>query len=328
MAEQLTIFGSWEQVAPRPVEERPPPPTPPPPPPIDPRQVDLLSGPMPLRAKLELACEALDAAALREAHAALVQKFLGQRWTERAPEWAEGIEWLVGTKSAPLTAEGQVERARSLLDDGAARARFPEVTDYLLGRIRSGALHRAAARLTAEHGPGARLDDGRPAGYLLLLANDPALARAYFTAAEEVDTAPDARRLGYLGEAASRVGDETAALRAYATASLIDAAAIDAEALQCAPVLELLGEAEDRELPEAAINYLPALADLLGKLPLDDAALNPPPGAGYARRLAKLLRDYRRKRARRDFGQQARLAAKREMHVDAPEGLKELLRGL
>lgn len=325
MAEQLSIFGLWERVEPAAVEELPPPPPPPPPAPIDPRQVDLLTGAQPLRADLEEACVALDAPAVRAAREALLSRFLGQDWAARALDWADAIEWLVGRPGEALAAQTQVERALVLVGaDGELR--FPAAAKWLVVEIRRAALGRAVERLVAEQGPGARLDDGRPAGVLLLLAGDAERAHPMLAAACAARGEPDARWLGYLGEAAWRCGQSHGALEAYGRACLVDPTAIDEAQLTCTPVLDLVDLGVDLELEPPVLAYVPVLADLQAVLMLDDLALTAPPGATAPRRLAALLRAYRGARAAGTLDEAARIAAKRELLRLAPVGLKELLR--
>jgi len=325
MAEQLSIFGLWERVVAPPEEEPPPPPPPPPPAPVDPRQVDLLTGAQPLRAVLEEACVALDAPAVRLAREALFSRFLGQDWAGRALDWADAIEWLVGRAGETLDAQAQVERALAL--EGAdAELRFPEAAKWLLVEVRRAALGRAVERLVAEQGPGARLDDGRPAGVLLLLAGDAERAHPVLTAACAELREQDARWLGYLGEAAWRSGQHHGALAAYCHACLVDPTAIDEALLTCAPVLDLVDLGVDLELEAPVLAYVPVLADLQAVLMLDDLALATPPGAAAPRRLAALLRAYRSARAAGTLDEAGRLAVKRELLRLAPVGLKELLR--
>ena len=324
MAEQLSIFGLWEVVKPEVIEE-PPPPPPPPPVPVDPRQVDLLNGAQPLRSTLEDACIGLDADAVRRAHEELLRRFLGQRWADRAPGWAESIDWLVGRAGEELTVDEAVARAQAVLGP-EGQARFPEAPGYVLKGVRSSALGRAVERLVAERGAGARLSDGRPAGYLLLLADDAPRARSVLAAACASGGFSDARWLGYLGEAAWRCGEVSAALDAYGVACLEDPTAVDMEMVTCQPVLDLIDLGEDRELEAPVLGYLPVLADLNAVHPLDDRALELPSQPTPARRLAALLRGYRSLRASGALDEPARIGAKREMLRVAPAGLRELLR--
>lgn len=324
MAEQLSIFGLWERVQPEVIKEPPPPPLRAPAP-IDPRQVNLLSGPQPLRASLEDACLALDPSAVRRAHEELFRRFLGQGWAARAPEWAQSIEWLVGKGGEVPSVEEQGARAQALLgEDGAAR--LPEAPGYLLEGLRSAAVRRAVERLVAERGVTARLPDGRPAGYLLLLAGDARGARSSLEQACAAVDLADARWLGYLGEAAWRCGDVHAALEAYALACLVDPLAVDSESITCRPVLDLIDLGDDLELDPPVLGYVPVLADLHGTHPLDDRAIDLRLEPTTARKLAGLLRRYRARRSAGTLDEAARIEAKREMLRLAPAGLRELFR--
>jgi hypothetical protein len=326
MAEQLSIFGHWERVVPAVQEEAPPPP-PPPPVPIDPRQVDLLSGPQPLRAALEEACLALDAAEVRRAHQELFSRFLGQGWAARALEWADTIEWLVGRGAEVPGVDEQVARARALAEAGGA-ARLPEAPGYLLDGVRLAALRRAVGRLVAERGAAASLPDGRPAAYLLLAAGDADGAHSALEAACATVASVDARWLGYFGEAAWRRGQAHQALELYCRACLEDPLAVDQEQLTCQPVLDLVDLGEDLELEVPVLAFVPVLADLRGLLLLDDRALQPWPSPTLAQRLCGLLRRYRIRRAAGSLDEGARIEAKRELMRVAPRGLRELLRAI
>lgn len=327
MAEQLSIFGHWEPVCAEALAPERPPPTPPPPPaPVDPRQVDLLSGAPLFRAALDEALVALDAEGVRRAHQELVRRFLGQSWAERAPRWADDVEWLVGTLNAPLELEAQVARALELSRSDAA-LRLDGAPSYLVRAVRAAALRRASERLLAERGAAAELADGRPAGWLLLLAGEPAAARAALEAGCAALSPPRARWLGYLGEAAWRCGDASAALAALSAACLQDAKAVDLEVVTCTPLLDLVDLGEDLEL-EPALDYLPVLADLRGVCALQ-GHMSSYQARSPAQRLAERLAWYRTERAKGGLADDAaRLAAKRELLALAPGGLKELLRRL
>lgn len=322
MAEQLNILGLWERTTPG---EEPPvlPPAPlPPPPPVDPRQEDLLAGAHTLRSKIEDACVALEAGTVRALHAELIASCGTQRWSDQVPAWADAVAWLV----EPLAGDELATRALSFQGE-----RMPGV---LSGLVRGAALRRAAQRLIEERGAAAALPDGRPAGYLALLAGDFALSRTMLTAALENERdhrSPRAESrglslnpqwLGYLGEASWRLGDRFAALHAYCAASVIDPSRIDAEAITCEPVLELQDVSDDLELSDVPHAWLAVLADLLGWHALED--LPPHETPTTPQRLAAMLREYRRARP----VESARIEAKRAMARLAPPGLRELLRRL
>jgi len=316
VAEQLNILGLWERTAPG---EAPPPPLPPPPlPPVDPRQEDLLGGAQALRAKLEDACIALDSATVRTLHAELLAQFGSQRWAERVPAWADGVSWLLQVEPA--------RRALELGDPEVARVRFPSASGELIRLIRLSALRRAAQQLIARDGAAASLPDGRPAGWLVLAGGDFALARSLLSAACEAVGNSNGLWLGCLGEAAWGMGDRFSALKAYCAASLVDPQRIDVDGVACRPVLELLDTADELELSDPSQSWLAVLADLQTMHALDDGALQLPADPTPARRLAALLRTWRRDRVSLD--ERAKLEAKRAMAKLAPPGLRELLRRL
>ncbi|MDP1829055.1 MAG: hypothetical protein Q8L48_37680 [Archangium sp.] len=316
MAEQLTILGLWERSAPEADQApSPPPPVAPPVPPPDPRQHDLLDGPHLLRFKLEEACVALDAAAVRVAHANLLARSIGQTWGD----WGDGVAWLV----EPASGEESAQRALSL-----TALHFPGAPRFLVEQVRGAALRRAVQQLTAAGGPGAALSDGRPAGLLALIAGDFVLARALLAAACDASGHSNAMWLGYLGEASWRLGEWFAAMQCWCRASLVDPSRIDPAWVTAAPVLELLDLHDELELTGTPFSYLAVLADLRGKHPLDDFALEVPASASVPRRLAALLRAYRRDRASGALDESGRIEAKRVMARLGPPGLRELLRPL
>lgn len=320
MAEQLTILGLWERSVPGEEPSSPAPALPLPLPP-DPRQHDLLAGPHLLRFRIEEACAALDPAAVRVAYANLCTHSIGQKWGD----WADEIAWLV----EPTTGEASAQRALSLSD-----RHFPGAPRFLRERVRAAALRRAVEQLTAVSGAAAALSDGRPAGYLALVAGDLERAQALLTAACEASGNSNALWLGYLGEARWRRGQWFAAMQCWCRASLIDPSRIDHDWVSGEPVVELLDLHDELELSDLPLSYLAVLADLLGKHPLDDFALDAPtppePGlpASTPRRLAALLRAYRRDRASGALDETGRIEAKRAMARLAPPGLRELLRRL
>ncbi len=257
---------------------------------------------------------ALDPGAVRAAHA----KLLGHPREQQSSRWAEGISWLV----EPVTGDASAQRALSLTE-----LQLPGAPRFLREQVRGAALRRAMQQLIAA-GPDAALPDGRPAGYLALVAGDFELARAMLIAACDASGNSNAQWLAYLGEANLRTNHPGAAMQCWCRASLIDPSKIDQDWLTSAPVLELLDVHDELELSEAPLSYLPVLADLLGKHPLDDFALEAPADASTPRRLAALLRAYRRDRATGVLGEGERIEAKRVMARLAPAGLRELLRRL
>ncbi len=318
MPEQLSILGLWERVDPT-ADEAPTAPLPPVPLPVaDPRQEELLSGAHALRSQIEAACIALDAVTMRAAHVQLINQFTRQSWAEHVPAWAEGIIWL----TEPSRADELARRALSISHD----AQLPGSPRFLFESVRATALKRAAQRLIDERGVTAVLGDGRPAGYLALLAGDFALACELLEKACTAVENSNAQWLGYRGEAAWRRGETFAAMQSYGRASLVDPGAIDQEVLTCQPVLELLDLSDELELSDSPLTYLAVLADLAGKHPIEELAV--PPLAPPAVRLAGLLWAFRRSRAAGVLDEAGRIAAKREMLRLAPGGLRELLRRL
>ena len=292
MAEQLNILGLWERSPEGPKEPEKPVELPPPLP-IDPRQEELLSGAHTLRNRIEDACVALDASALRAAHGELISQYGDQSWAAQAPVWAAALEQL---SSSPPEALLSLER-------------FPSMTQFLFERVRTAALVRAALQLGAD----GTLADGRPSGYLALEAGDFALAR------QLLSDRKDARSLGYLGEAAWGQGDAFAAMQAYCRASLVGE--VDQAHLSCQPVMELLDLGDELEL-EAPFVWLAVLADLSGKHSLGEFEAN----TSAPVRAAALLRAYRRDRSSLD--EPGRIVAKRELARASPAGLRELIRRL
>lgn len=313
----MNLLGVWERVIPA-ADPEPTPVVVPPPPLVDARQEELLAGAHTLRVRIEEACTALDASAVREAHAALLSQFGPQAWAAQAGAWADELEWL----SEPLSGNERASRALLL---GATRG-LRDAPRSLVESVRAAALKRAALQLLAAHGPQAATADGRPAGYLVLLSGEVELARELLLAACEADGNLNARWLGYLGEAAWRSGDGFVALQAYCRASLLDPGNIDQECLTCQPVLELMDLSDELELSDVSLSHLAVLAELTGKHPLREVEASA--SSPLAVRLAAQLCGYRKARANGALDEAARIASKRELARLAPVGLRELLRRL
>jgi hypothetical protein len=274
----------------------------------------LLGGSHLLRFKIEEACLALDAAAVRVAHANLLAQSPAQKWGD----WADDVAWL----TEPTTGEASAVRALSL--SAPEDAHLTGAPRFLRGKLRSAALLRALQQLKAEGR--AALADGRPVGFLALVAGDFVLARTLL--AEVCDASENALWLGYLGEANWRVGERFAAMQCWCRASLINPAGMDQQWMTGEPVIELLDLHDELELSDLPLSYLAVLADLLGKHPLDDFALELPAEASVPRKLASLLRAYRRARASGSLDEAGRIEAKRALARLAPAGLRELIRPL
>jgi hypothetical protein len=318
VAEQLNILGLWERTDPEVAKTLPPEPVVPLPERfVDPRQEELLVGAHTLRATLEDACVALDAAAVHAAHTELISAFTGQPWAESVPRWVETLSWLVG---AP-TADEQAQRALAL----AKEEHLPGMSATLFELVRGSALKKSASRLLEEGGVTATFGEARPAGFLLLVGGELATAKTQLSAASEAVGDSNAAWLGYLGEASWRLGDSFGALQSYCRASLLDSSRIDQEHLTCQPVLDLLDLGDELEV-ESPLSHLAVLADLAGRHPVDEVQASSASSAPV--RLAAQLRAYRRDRASGVLDEAGRLAAKRELARLAPAGLRELIRRL
>lgn len=68
---------------------------------------------------------------------------------------------------------------------------------------------------------------------------------------------------------------------------------IDISRIECLPVLDLLDDADELELPEPHAGWVPVLADVRGSVPLDDLALHLPEYGHPAQQVAAALRRYR-----------------------------------
>lgn len=326
MAAQLTFFGTWEAVS---TETRvaafvPAPVPPEPAPRVDPRQGWLFDGPHSFRHEAERACDELDAAALRRTWRAARESYPQWPGARPWPGWADGIEHLIGSLD-PASAREQVARAMSLDEDGMAQ-RFPEMSATLRNRIRRAALSRAAARLLHEEGMTAGLPDGRPAGYLHLLAGMPEEAALALQGQVRAWTEAHGRGvlLGYLGEALWRCGRRKEALVTYRDAYLEVPLAVDEAELSCPPIMDLLDSCAERELPGDRRGWLPVLADLQGRIPLLGSRVPVAAEDFPAGRSAALLSAYRQRHS--DGMEDAeRIARKRQLLKLAP-ALKEHLR--
>jgi hypothetical protein len=134
------------------------------------------------------------------------------------------------------------------------------------------------------------------------------------------DANPEPKWLGLLGEVASSRGATGVAFQALVRACALDPAALDFAAIDCAPFLELLDQAEELELPSPSVSWVPVLADLRGSLPLSGPATHPGPHAAFT----GLLLAYRQNK--RELDEPGRIALKRELVRAAPSGLRALLR--
>jgi hypothetical protein len=247
-AAQLTLSGTWEPIYPESRAPEPDP-TPPPQPPVDPRQAALFEGPQALRRAAEAACERLDPTTLRTVCEQARQEHPAWPGSKQWPTWADSIDHLLG--EAPAGAQEAAARALALAGRAATR-RFPELSAARRGRLRAEALRRAAARLFAEEGSGARLPDGRPAGYLHLLGGVPEEAVVSLQLQAQAWTgAGRGRVLGYLGEALWRCGRAEEATRVYLQAYHEDPTCIDEQELTCRPFLEKLGAGAAIALPSS-----------------------------------------------------------------------------
>lgn len=318
MAQQLNFFGAWETVVAAP-DLPPPPVVVPVVAPVDPRQAVLFEGPHSCRREAELACEALDGEALRAAWRRAQALYPAWEGAQRWPTWADGLDELRGGEGALA----QVERALLLLSPARAAQRFPEMSGARLHQVRGSALCRAARRLQDEQGAAARLPDGRPLGFLYLLAGRPTEAALSLRLHDHARPG-QGQVLGYLGEALWRCGEERGAVLSYRDAYLHEPAAVDERELTCRPVMDLLDACGDLGLEDGA--WLPVVADLQGRLPLAAESTPAPAGASAARLAAALLFVYRQGQ-RSGQSDAARIGQKRSLLALAP-ALRELIRRL
>lgn len=85
-----------------------------------------------------------------------------------------------------------------------------------------------------------------------------------------------------------------------------------------------MGSSEDLDLPGDVRGWLPALAELLGSIPLADCRIPDSEASAPSRRAATLLAAYRQRQAE-GMAEAERMRRKRELLQLAP-GLKEHLR--
>jgi len=321
MAEQLSLFGSREA----PSSAEPAPPSLPPAPGVDPRQGNLFEGHVPLLNALEAAFERFDLAAARDAWAKLVRRFPEWALTQAWPGWLKDLRWLTALERRHGAGD-HAQQVLALREPRRAAEWLPGMREELKGRILGTALERAASRLLDQHGPGARLPDGRPAAYLLLVAGRPEEAARLLPAA--VTAQPrDGRARGYLGEALWRSGRSTEALAAYRDAHLLAPGAVDEELSSCTPIHDLLDRADELSLPGCAGEWVAVLGDLEGVVPLPGAPLEFAGGEPASQAVVRSLASYRQRQRSGAFPDADRLALKREMLRHAPQ-LVELVRRL
>lgn len=282
---------------------------------VVPGQTDLFGGPYRERHEAELACERLDGAALRAAHASARRSYPTWEPAWRWPRWADGLDAL---EAADL--DLRVARALALERDAADR--FPGMPSAQLAMVRREALTRAACAALQARGPAARVA-GRLPGELLLEAGRVEQARAALQAAAEIVPRDGAVR-AVLGWACFRAGGVDEAVAAWRDACLLDPVSLDERDLPpvVTDLLDLAGDLED--LVGGPRDWLPVLADLTGAAPLPPWAAPAPREATAARRCAALLRAYRDEQASGASPEQRR-ALKREMIALAP-ALREHVR--
>lgn len=231
------------------------------------------------------------------------------------PSSLSALKWLAAWEQPEVNASEQATRALRFAR-GEEHDRFVGFRQKMRSRLCEGAARRAAARLCQWQGPDARLNDGRPAGYLLLVAG---LAdEAEIMLAGAAGAAPtDGKVLSCLAEALWRAGKHDAGIRAFSHAALVDFSGIDDDDVETVPIQKLLVEADDLALPGDARAWIPTLADLSGIAPLPVEALSERESPVAAKRCAALLFLYHRERAT-GAPEHALLALKREMLRVAP----------
>ena len=324
MPEQFPLFGSPEapsKVSPGPASRSPPPL----PPAVDPRQGSLFDGHLPGLHALEAAFEQLDVAAARAEWERSARRFPDWACSQTWPRWIEDLAWLIELERT-RTAEDDARQVLALQDTGSAGGWLAGMRPELRGRIVGAALARIAAKLLDRHGSGARLQDGRPAGYLLLAAGRAGEAAEVLASAVAVQPQHGMVR-GYLGEALWRAGRRTEAVAVYRDAYLLSPGAVDEELSTCTPIHDLLDRAEMLDLRGRAGEWVAVLGDLEGVVPLLGATVDLPPGDSASQAVARLLASYRRHQQAGAFPETERLALKREMLQRAPQ-LRELIRRL
>ncbi len=330
MTAQLTLFGTWDAIPTKPLvaeqtpmarsEERPEQrPTVP-----DPRQCSLFDGPQSIRHEAHQCCLQLDAVGLRQSWRTATELYPSWPGSQSWLAWSNGIEQLLGNPTEG-SAQEQAVRALSLWE-GTSVLRFPEMSTALLGQLGAAALCRAASRLLAEEGMISQLPDGRPAGYLFLLArrSEEAVAALQSQANAWTDKKGRGLLLGYLGESLYRCHRSQEALVAYRDAYCEDPLSVDETELTCRPIMDLLDTCAELDLPDDSRGWLPALADLLGVIPLAGCRIPSTDGASAAQTCLVLLAAYRRKQSE-GMDDAERIRRKREILKLAP-GLKEPLR--
>ena len=312
MGLQLALFDGCESVPPTPV---PAPVAPAQAIEAAPGQADLFGGPYRERHEATLACERLDGAALRAAHASVLQSYPAWEPAWAWPRWADGLDFL---DAADL--DERATRALALERDVADR--FPGMPPACLAVVRREALARTARAALAARGPAARVG-GHLAGALLLAAGLAEHARSALQAA--AGAVPQDAAVRYLlGWACFRAGAADEAIAAWRDACLLDPGSLDERDLPpvVTDLLDLAADLED--LAGDPREWLPVLADLTGVAPLPRWAAAATRAATAGRRFAALLRSYRDQQSGAALAE-ARRDLKREMIASAP-ALREYVR--
>lgn len=235
---------------------------------------DLLDGPHVLRAELEVACDALDAAAFERTFATLKARFELPPWADEVPAALACLREL-----ETLSPREQLQRSRGEQAGSFAR------------RLRLAALRRSMRRVLEAEGAGAALDDGSPVAGLASALGDVALTTQLLLDACEVEPMKSGWWL-LLAKSADR---EDVAARAWCRALLLEPRLEDEALARCALISSLVDEADGFEL-EDPTQWVVVLADLKRVVPLDDFVFQVPEDHAV-HRVARALRRYRMDRA-------------------------------
>jgi tetratricopeptide (TPR) repeat protein len=319
MPEQLSLFGPAEHVVFEPIPEpevRPALPWVP----IDPRQCSIFDGPLSHVVALQNACLQLDVPAARAHWARAASQFPDWARGEHWPRWIDELDSLLQPGSFAALAE------RLVAERAEGSGLFADLPGELRGELVNELLLRTASELLDAEGARAELLDGKPAGYLCLLARR--LERAIEALATRIAQCPrDGRGRGYYAEALWRSGRQHEAVEQFRDAYLIDPEAVDEAWNSCRAIHELLDQAAELELPGNPATWVGPLGEMQGVWPPTSTSVELASGTAAWQIAADTLLRLRRQQRAGHLNEAERIAFKRALLRCAPQ-LRDLVRRL
>jgi tetratricopeptide (TPR) repeat protein len=320
MPEQLSLFGPSEHVLFEPIPEPEAPLPVSPWVPIDPRQCSIFDGPLSHVIALQTACVQLDVPAARAHWGRVASRFPDWAQGEHWPRWIDELERLL----QPGASVARTERLVAERTEGSSL--FAGLPGELRRELVDELLVRTASELLDAQGARAELPDGKPAGYLCLLAGR--LDRALEALTKRIAQYPrDGRSRGYRAEVLWRSGQQREAIEQFRDAYLIDPEAVDEAWISCEAVHELLDQAAELELPGNPAAWVGPLGEMQGVWPQTPASVERPIGTAAWQMAADILLRFRQQQRAGLLSEAERIGFKRALLRCAPQ-LRDLVRRL